>query len=239
MSIKVMTAVWDYSRASGTPLLVLLKLADWANDDGECWPSISTIAQKCRLKDERHVKRIIHETLERDLSEVVVIPGGGKASSKGGLRSNRYRIIVHMPEEEELIVAEGPLSATNDGGSQTIQIVAEGPPRIVVEGPPEPSIEPSLKQPLNPQPKAGDQKPLRRGMRGTGTSPRELQAAERVAQKQERREWQQEHYVTAIPDKYAHHPEIAEAKIREAFADDPERLARSLEHLARLVAVAS
>src|ERR1700733_434815 len=136
MSIKIMSDVWAYSKASATPLLVLLCLADWADDDGECWPSISTIARKCRLKDDRHVKRVIHETLERDLGEVVVIPGAGKASVKGGIRSNKYRITVHLPAESQM-VADRPLSGP-DSGSQTPQMVVEGPPQMVVEGPPEP-----------------------------------------------------------------------------------------------------
>lgn len=144
MSVKWIDRVFEHSQAAGTPLLVLICLADWADDAGECWPSISAIAKKCRLKDERHVKRVIRD-LER-LGEVVVIIGGGQASRKGGLRSNRYRLTVHLPDESQ-IVAEGPPSAETDSGSQTPQIVAEGPPQIVAEGPPEPScrsvIEPS------------------------------------------------------------------------------------------------
>ena len=129
-------------------MLVLLKLADWADDDGECWPSISTIAQKCRLKDERHVKRIIHETLEQELGEVVVLRNEGKSSSRGGLRSNRYRITVHMPEDECPMVVEGPLSALDDGGPGTPQMVVDAPPPIVVERPPESSVDPSIEPSL-------------------------------------------------------------------------------------------
>lgn len=146
MSIEAMNAVWKYSRAKATPLLVLLSLADFADDSWECWPSVSTIARKCRLADERHVKRIIHEELEDRLGEVVVIRNEGRSSSKGGLRSNRYRIVVHMPEEDPIVV-EGPPSAANDGGSGTTQIVADGPPLIVVEGPPESSFESSCEPP--------------------------------------------------------------------------------------------
>jgi len=139
VSIKIMTDVWDHSKANGTPLLVLLCLADWANDDGECWPSISTIGKKCRLKDDRHVKRVIR-SLE-SIGEVVVIIGGGKASRKGGVRSNRYRVTVHLPAETVAhrppsaqddggpqTPPDGGLSTTHDGGSQTPQTVADRPP---------------------------------------------------------------------------------------------------------------
>ena len=50
MSIKIMTAVWDREDLSSTQKLVLLALADWANDDGLCWPSIERVAKKSSLK---------------------------------------------------------------------------------------------------------------------------------------------------------------------------------------------
>jgi hypothetical protein len=135
MSIEVMSRVWKHSKASGTPLLVLLCLADWADDEGECWPSISSVAKKCRLKDARHVKRVIHETLEAELGEVVVIAGAGKSSTKGGVRSNRYRITVHMTDDPPTVVDRPPSDGADsgsgtppDGGSQTPQTVVEGPP---------------------------------------------------------------------------------------------------------------
>jgi hypothetical protein len=116
MSISVMNDCWKYSKSSGTPLLVLLCLADFADDEGECWPSISTIGKKCRLKDDRHVQRVIRG-LEK-LGEVLVIRGQGRSSSKGGVRSNRYRIIVHMPDEA-VTPADRPPSEANDPGPQT------------------------------------------------------------------------------------------------------------------------
>lgn len=49
MSIKVMTEVWDEAPFKGGDLLVLLALADFANDDGRCYPAVETIARKTRL----------------------------------------------------------------------------------------------------------------------------------------------------------------------------------------------
>lgn len=61
MSVRVMTAVWD------TPLppmekLVLLALADCANDEGHCWPSAPTLARKSG-QGERTVRRCIHSLI--------------------------------------------------------------------------------------------------------------------------------------------------------------------------------
>ena len=50
MSIKLMTAAWDREDLSSTQKLVLLALADWANDEGLCWPSIERVAKKSSLK---------------------------------------------------------------------------------------------------------------------------------------------------------------------------------------------
>ena len=98
MSIRVMTNVWQFSNAAGTDLLVLLALADIADDDGECWPSVGYVARKCRI-DTRTTQRRIR-SLEK-LGEVVVIVGGGRTRTAGATPSNRYRITVHMPAEGE------------------------------------------------------------------------------------------------------------------------------------------
>lgn len=58
MSIQVMSRVWLDSDQSGSDLLLLLALADNANDDGVCWPSIKHLAQKIRMC-ERSVINII------------------------------------------------------------------------------------------------------------------------------------------------------------------------------------
>ena len=46
------------------------------------------------------------------------------------------------------MVVEGPLSAPDDGGPGTPQMVADAPPPIVVEGPPESSVDPSIEPSL-------------------------------------------------------------------------------------------
>lgn len=49
MSIKVTTCVWDTCLHSGTKLLMMLALADNANDYGVAWPSMATLAQRARI----------------------------------------------------------------------------------------------------------------------------------------------------------------------------------------------
>jgi hypothetical protein len=84
MSIKLMTAVWDREDLSSTQKLVLLSLADWANDEGLCWPSIERLAIKTSMAG-RSVQRII-----RDLESM----GFVKRDEVLG-KGNRYWI--HIP----------------------------------------------------------------------------------------------------------------------------------------------
>lgn len=82
-----MTRVWEDSPRSGNDLIVLLALADWANDDGYCWPSIPTLATKARLS-ERTVQRVITKLQsERDIE----VHEGGFISGKN--RTNTYRVL--------------------------------------------------------------------------------------------------------------------------------------------------
>lgn len=49
MSIKLMSDVWRHSQHSKSALIILLALADQAQDDGFCWPSIDKLAKKARV----------------------------------------------------------------------------------------------------------------------------------------------------------------------------------------------
>lgn len=70
MSVRWISKVWDSGREwSGSVLLVMLALADYANDDGYFWPSITSIAKKCRLS-ERQAQRIIRALVAEGAIEV-------------------------------------------------------------------------------------------------------------------------------------------------------------------------
>lgn len=49
MSIRVMSKVWELAPFTEGTLLALLALADWADDDGMCWPKVDQLAVKARL----------------------------------------------------------------------------------------------------------------------------------------------------------------------------------------------
>lgn len=58
MSIKIMTHVWEYSTQKGTALLLLLALADSADDAGQCYPGIAYLGRKVRMS-ERNTQRLL------------------------------------------------------------------------------------------------------------------------------------------------------------------------------------
>ena len=49
MSVHISSEVWRFRDCDSLGKLVLLKLADNANDDGVCWPSLTTISRETRL----------------------------------------------------------------------------------------------------------------------------------------------------------------------------------------------
>ena len=69
MSIKLMAAVWEREDISATEALILLALADHANDEGNCYPSVGRLAKRCKMSD-RGVQKIVQRLVERGLLEV-------------------------------------------------------------------------------------------------------------------------------------------------------------------------
>jgi len=87
MSIAVMTRVWKLAPApvKGSRLLLLLALADNANDEGRCWPSMTHLAQKTRLS-RRQVIRLLAELYE--LNEITA----QQRTKNGRKTSNMYQL---------------------------------------------------------------------------------------------------------------------------------------------------
>lgn len=70
-----MAAVWPLDLPDSEKL-VALALADWSNDEGECWPSVPQIAKKCS-KSERTVQTVTARLEEKGLLTRIVINGRG------------------------------------------------------------------------------------------------------------------------------------------------------------------
>lgn len=122
-----MAEVFEYSRAKYAARLVLLALADHADDEQRtAWPSLTRLGVKCRL-DRANVARSLR-TLEQ-LGELVRerAPGGGHETT-------RYRI-PSLPVVSECNQCQGDTSVT-----APLELVSI-PPQTSVTARPKPSEE--------------------------------------------------------------------------------------------------
>lgn len=82
-----MAKVWDGFPRGGTELLALLALADWSDDEGRCFPSINSIANKIRLK-ERQAQRAVNQLINDGFIKILNNKFGGAPGS-----TRKYQII--------------------------------------------------------------------------------------------------------------------------------------------------
>lgn len=83
-----MARVWESSKHTGTELLMLLAVADFADDHGNAYPAVSTLAAKCRTTP-RHANRILCALRESGELEVRM-----NAGPRG---TNLYRLTMPKP----------------------------------------------------------------------------------------------------------------------------------------------
>ena len=118
MSIKVMSAVWANAPVRGGRLLILLALADFANDNGICWPSVETLGKKARLK-RRQTQDILKKL--RDTRLVVFDKGTGPHGV------NTYKVNpegVQFPHPVQ-VLAQGVRQSAKRGAAHRTQTVIE------------------------------------------------------------------------------------------------------------------
>ncbi|MEQ5796395.1 helix-turn-helix domain-containing protein [Paracoccus sp. NFXS7] len=79
MSIKVMSAVWDIEGIDSSECLVLIALADHADDLGRCYPSIARLAKRTKLSG-RGIQKVISRLIEKGFVTVTPCAGQGGAN---------------------------------------------------------------------------------------------------------------------------------------------------------------
>jgi len=116
----------------------MLALADWCDDNGECYPGMTKIAQKSRVSKRSAQNNI--ESLE-NAGEVVVVELEGM-STKNGQRTNRYYLKAYR-DALGLPTPEGRRGAAHDTPAQDegVQPTAR---QGVQPTAPKPSVEPSV-----------------------------------------------------------------------------------------------
>jgi hypothetical protein len=136
MSIRVMTAVWDSEAYEGGTLLVLLAMADWAQDDGtKVYPKMETLAAKARLSV-RGAQMCV-ATLKADGVIVEV-----SASRRG--RGTEYQIVLDkvkkLHRNDCTAISSGENTNTVGVQSATVGVQSDV---SHIDNHQEPSVEPS------------------------------------------------------------------------------------------------
>lgn len=150
MSIKVTNWVWENSQSRNGARLVMLAIADRADENGFAWPSIEDIAARTFLSP-RSVQKGIANLIE--IGELAVGLGGGRH------RRNRYQIIP-KPRQIDGVTAQKPrtsdgvtLRETPNSATETPSFEHETPSfatRNPVQSSPESSLEPPREPSGNP-----------------------------------------------------------------------------------------
>lgn len=146
MSIEVMTEVWRRSTVYSGNLLVLLAIADFADDDGKAFPSVTTLARKARLS-ERQVQRAISALVKA--GELTVRKGAGPHGA------HVFHVLLVAPRQIDAPTkwrtrhrrSDGPTPVTNAPDAGVANTPTPVSPKPSVEPSPEPSREPSLPVP--------------------------------------------------------------------------------------------
>jgi hypothetical protein len=126
MSIKVMSAVWEIEGIDSSECLVLMALADHADERGRCYPSIGRLAKRTKLSD-RGVQKVIARLIEKGF--VTVTPSAGQ----GG--ANIYTVTA-TPELPAIVVAD-PVGARDIDAHLVNDVHPErGSPRTTGTTPP-------------------------------------------------------------------------------------------------------
>lgn len=112
MSITLMAQAWANGPDDRSELLVLLALADFANDKGECWPSMITIGDKARMSD-RGARKVVRKLEEQGY--IRCIKNGGR----GG--SNHYIVCPIINPEHSSAPAINPEQSDTKPGTPVPQ----------------------------------------------------------------------------------------------------------------------
>ncbi|EOX9200990.1 helix-turn-helix domain-containing protein [Yersinia enterocolitica] len=138
MSMNLMARAMNIKVGNPLRKLVLIKLADNANDQGECWPSVPYIADQCEIS-ERSVQNHIQELVKSGLVRIE------ERKSENGLnRSNVYHLRLNSAGANAAPYGESPAPSGVNGAPVS---GANAAPRTSHSF--EPVIDPST--PLTPQ----------------------------------------------------------------------------------------
>lgn len=134
MSIRLMSLVWENGPMKQTERFVLLALADYANGNGECYPSIAGICRKTAMS-ERGVQAILRR-LEAD-GWVTISTGNGRKNCNQYVFSDKINPAGDAPLEEETPQmdarnpADGCINPAGDAPEPSLTIIEPREPLCI------------------------------------------------------------------------------------------------------------
>jgi DNA-binding transcriptional regulator YhcF (GntR family) len=140
-----MNWAWEL-RLSPGPKLIMMALADAADDDGVCWPSVARLASKCCVST-RTVRRVIQEFTVNGLLMVT-----SRFSATGRQKSNGYRLQLSNKRYHDKLSPSLSIAKTEDDNlsrTRMTSAVRDGDDNVM--SPQEPPYE-SLEQPPHETP---------------------------------------------------------------------------------------
>ncbi|WP_312595917.1 helix-turn-helix domain-containing protein [Stutzerimonas nitrititolerans] len=143
MSIKAMNWAWE-QKFPPSSKLILMSLADAADDTGECWPRVRIIAEKC-CTSERTVQRVLKEF---EKSGVLMVSQRFRAD--GAQTSNSYRLSLFTPPDNLSPPSRSSHPGGDMGDTPGVTKLCQGGGDMAVS-PLEPPTEPKKKPPLQPE----------------------------------------------------------------------------------------
>ncbi|MEA9446346.1 helix-turn-helix domain-containing protein, partial [Candidatus Fukatsuia symbiotica] len=115
MSMKLMTHAMSIKVGNPLRKLILLKLADNANDQGECWPSVPYIAHQCEMTD-RSVQKHLHQLAVDGLLWIEY-----RKNEQGVNKSNVYHLTLNnAPKVKGENKSPGEDTGSPPGESRTL-----------------------------------------------------------------------------------------------------------------------
>ena len=103
MSVHCISQVLEKSTHAGSDLLMLMVLANYSDDQGNSYPSVATLARKCRMKP-RNANYILKEL--QDSGELKVL------KNQGPHGTNRYQILLAKLGASRPLQSIAPLQST-------------------------------------------------------------------------------------------------------------------------------
>lgn len=123
MSVRASTWAWSLEEVMGSEALVLLALADQANDEGFCWPSQQKLAPKAR-QSVSTLRRSLRRLEKMGLLTTIT------RSSTRGRRSNVY--LLHIGAKPDLSMKSARTVNLGEDAAQACQILEEASDAVFV-----------------------------------------------------------------------------------------------------------